>query len=372
MLVQGSTFTGAGAGDFYLGVVGAYTASNIRVTSSRFGSTAAPSNLDTGQAHVSLYFVSNSGGTLSGLTVSNNQIYFPILASQETDGIVLGGGLGSPGTLSNVTVASNVIEGDPATAPAYYSNALEIGNVDAATISGNVLINGQHAIIVEPDTANDTIHGTITGNYIYDTLAGVVNAVEVRTACLYSVVGNYVASSSSGGAIQSDGGGSISGNQIIAASHGIIVHNGGISVSGNTITESSSTGYPIEMRCLESTDCLSNVVTGNAIHGHASGYGIYFVNSTNPFANVSVTGNAIDSSYYGIIFNTTGDTGVIDGNSFASVTKPYLSIPAAVIVAERGSGAPSGSCSNGSRYVNTAGGAGTTFYGCEAGAWVAR
>ncbi|MCL5670283.1 MAG: hypothetical protein M1423_03160, partial [Acidobacteria bacterium] len=80
----------------------------------------------------------------------------------------------------------------------------------------------------------------------------------------------------------------------------------------------------------------------------------------------------IDSSYYGILFNTTGDSGTLDNNAFSSVAVPYLNIPAQVVWSQVSSGTPSGSCSNGSRYINTAGGAGTTFYGCEAGAWAAK
>ncbi|HVB56433.1 MAG TPA: glycosyl hydrolase family 28-related protein [Candidatus Acidoferrales bacterium] len=372
LLVTDSTFVGGGPGDFYFGMSGSYSASNVRIVNSTFGSTAAPSNLDAGQAHVSLYVTTASGAALSGVTIANNQVYFPILAAQESDGIVVAAGLTSVGTLSNVTVSSNLIEGTPGTNPAYYSNGLEVGNADAVTISSNVLINGQHGILVEPDTANDAIHGSITGNYVSDALTGATNAIDIRGYCLYSAVGNYVQSGTAGAAISQAGQGAVSGNQIIAGQHGIIVNNGGVPVSGNTITESSATGYPIEMRCLQASACLSNSVTGNTIHGHASGYGIYFVNSTQPFANLSVSGNTIDSSYYGIIFNTTGDSGIIGNNSFSSVTKPYYAIPAAVVSAQVGSAAPSGSCANGSRYVNTAGGSGTTFYGCEAGAWAAK
>ncbi|HUZ46011.1 MAG TPA: glycosyl hydrolase family 28-related protein [Terriglobia bacterium] len=372
LLVTDSTFIGGAPGDFYISVVGAYTASSIRVVNSVMGTTSTPLNLDTGQAHVSMYVVANSGGTLSNVSISNNQIYFPILASQESDGIVISGGLTSTGTLTNSTIASNLIEGTPGAAPSYYSNALEVMDADALTISSNVIINGQQAIEVEPDAANDVIHGSITGNYVSDALTGSKNAIDIRAYCLYSAVGNYIQSGSAGAGISQAGEGVVSGNQIIAASNGVVVNNSATPVSGNTITVSSSTGYPIEMRCLQTSPCLSDSVTSNTIHGHASGYGIYFVNSTSPFANVAVTGNAMDSSYYGILFNTTGDSGTLGNNTFSSVTKPYLNLPAQVVWSQVSSGSPSGSCSNGSRYINTAGGAGTTFYGCEAGAWAAK
>ncbi|MCL5670282.1 MAG: hypothetical protein M1423_03155, partial [Acidobacteria bacterium] len=286
LLVTDSTFIGGAPGDFYVGAVGAYTASSIRVVNSVIGTTSTPSNLDTGQAHVSMYVVAHSGATLSNVSISNNQVYFPILAAQESDGIVIGGGLTSTGTLSNSTIASNLIEGTPGTAPAFYSNALEVMDADALTVSGNVIINGQQAIEVEPDAANDVTHGSITGNYVSDALAGSKNAIDIGAYCLYSAVGNYIESGSAGAGISQAGEGAVSGNQIVAASNGVVVNNNATPVSGNTITVSSSTGYPIEMRCLQASPCLSDSVTGNTIHGHASGYGIYFVNSTSPFANV--------------------------------------------------------------------------------------
>ncbi|MEJ2010135.1 MAG: hypothetical protein P8Z30_18600, partial [Acidobacteriota bacterium] len=147
-------------------------------------------------------------------------------------------------------------------------------------------------------------------------------------------------------------------------------------IVGNNLTGNSA----IDLRCQESAGCIGNVVNSNAVtNATKQNRGIYFDASSYSFTGINVIGDTVTNVTYGLEFQNTSSTGRIQVLFGGTVSHPYYAVPSATndvpsgfIAEETGTAAPTTTCSNGSTFTNTSGAAGTTFYGCEAGAWVAK
>ena len=343
VLVDQSSFTGSGTIDFAITVSGSYTASHVTLSHSTFGDQSAPSTLTAG-AHQAIAIETGTGGTLTDIIISANQIYYPLLASQESDGIVISTG-GSSSTISNVTISSNNIKNGSGSA--YDGSCLEVWGANNVTISNNIFGDNKTAIASQAG-ATSPIYGIISGN--------VINQPSSNSASISLGLGaDYL----------------VQGNRISAATEAIQVTSSHTTVVGNSF--SSSGTQNVYLKCLQATACTDDTITSNDISSSGNANGITIGGGPADFSDLSVSNNRIDTGTGGWAFysSNANPVGVVYDNTILTTTHHYT-LTSGLTLRALESAAPSGACNTGSQWINTAGGASTTLYICEAGTWVAK
>lgn len=145
----------------------------------------------------------------------------------------------------------------------------------------------------------------------------------------------------------------------------------------NTIFGNSSTGYSglttASRNAFFGHFACPDTTTGsdNTCFGYRSGNTPTSITtgSTNTFFGSSAgasSATAVNRSSFGYQASSTADNTAQIGN--ASV----LSLGIGAVSWSHGAGVPSGACTTGNLYTNTSGGTSTTFYVCEATAWIAK
>lgn len=357
LLVTNSTFTGCGGPSFGGITTGSVSASNMQFSNDVFGDTAYPRTLLTAQAHVALYIANNtSTGSFSNIVIDNCIIEYPILGTsgatqQESDGVVLiGGGNSADGTLSNFTLSNNLIYGTSGVAPTS-SHAVELVGADYGTVSNNVIENAYNALFAQVGANGNVNHLTVASNIVSNPLGASGFMFQPYVAA--TVSGNYVSSLL---AVQMNGS-----NQVL---------------EGNTLNSVATSGPVVQFTCQETAACTGVEINSNNISTANNLVGIKGspVSGKPGFQGLSIQNNTIKVGVSGWGYEGDGGlvaAGLISGNTITGTAHLY-SISSAITLNATAGVAPSGSCNNGSRWINTAGGSGTTFYGCEAGAWVAK
>ena len=357
LLVTNSTFTGCGAPSFGGITTGSVSASNMQFSNDIFGDTAYPRTLLTSQAHVSLYIANNTDtGSFSNIVIDNCVIEYPILGpsggtQQESDGVVLiGGGNSANGTLTNFTLSNNLIYGTPGVSPTN-SHAIELVGADYGTVSNNVVENAKNALFAQIGANGNVNHLTVASNIVSNTSGATGLMIQPYVAATIS--GNYVSSLLT---VQMNGS-----NQVL---------------EGNTLNSVATSGPVVQFTCQESATCTGVSINSNNVSTANNLVGIKGspVSGKPGFSGLSIQNNTIKVGVSGWGYEEDSGlvaAGLISGNTNSGTAHLYAIRSSLILNAVTGA-PPSGSCNSGSKWVNTAGGSGTTFYGCEAGAWAAK
>jgi len=357
LLVADSTFTGCGGPQFGGLTSGSVSASNLQFSNDVFGNTTNPPSLLTAQAHVSLYISNTGTGTFSNIVIDNSIVEYPILGNggtqQESDGVVISTGGTAGATISGVTVSGNILHGTDGSIPEN-NHALEFWGVSDLVVQSNWIGNAYNGTLLQQGAAGTPCGAVYAGNSFDMPLSPNV-AVSLGANCSTQVTGN----------------------KIIAGYQGIQINGSDQQLVGNSVSATNG----IDLKCQESSNCTGDVVNSNTVaNATRQTKGIMFDAGTSNFAGINVIGDSIANVTYGVLFYAAGSTGRIQVLFDGNVSHPYeletptavYDVPSGFIAKETGTAAPTTACSNGSTFTNTSGGAGTTFYGCEAGAWVAK
>jgi hypothetical protein len=212
--------------------------------------------------------------TLTGCTVSNNQVAVTMTGSGTQDVLAQGGGIASTGTLALVgcTVAGNSV-------------TLSAGNLDYGQANGGGLYaNGATVSLINSTVAGNSAVATFSGGagLVYAYGGGLTGDFASLTLSGCTLSGN----TATGGNGDGNGGG------LHAYQSSVSLTN--CTIANNTAGSGSGSGYGGGLSDLGSTFTLvSCTVSGNTAASTGSGGGVYFDGSAGSFqlSNTIVAGN---------------------------------------------------------------------------------
>lgn len=284
-------------------------------------------------------------------------------AGGQADSIIA---IGNNNLASDITAVDNVAIGNAILDFATSANNTCVGAAGTcgAVSTGNATAVGFKADFLD-QVDNVTAFGTFAASQaVADVdafgLQSCFNATGIHNLCIGNRAGANVGAGTGNAYLGYNAGMSDQSSHNTALGYGALNTFGGVTTGGSNTCVGS-----LCLNAANTTVANTTAIGANSTCGGCS-------NSELLGANSEISGTISGAAQIGAGTNSVANSLQFQGVNFlnSSGTLTVTVVNIAGITWSVGSGAPSGSCITGSIYSNSAGGSGSSIYGCRSGAWV--